>query len=315
MEIDIDPHAGFCFGVVRAIELAEERLARDGALLCLGDIVHNEEEVARLSELGLQTIYPHELCEHHDRAVLFRAHGEPPSTYHQAQEKNLEVVDATCPVVLKLQQRVAQRGEQLKPTGGQIVIYGKRDHAEVNGLLGQTNCRCFVVQEEEDLDQEEGIDYRKPIDCFSQTTMSPDGYTRITELIRQRMEQALGGECPTLLVHRTTCGQVANRKERIADFAMAHDAILFVSGRKSSNGRMLYEECLRVNPRTHLVNAPGEVQCDWIEGCHRVGISGATSTPRWLMEDVAAYLRANCQDHGRRENSPHTPMPNPQEGE
>ena len=284
MQIEIDPNSGFCFGVVRAIELAEHELGQCGELLCLGDIVHNGAEVQRLEKAGLRTIYADELVAHKGERIMFRAHGEPPSTYKRAQELGMEIIDATCPVVLQLQKKVKKRGEALKAIGGQIVIFGKPDHAEVNGLRGQTDCEVHVVQHEEDLMQ---IDFRRPIECFSQTTMSAQQYKAITALIEQRMRAVLGIETLPLKVHASTCGQVANRHESLAAFAKQHDAILFVSGQKSSNGKMLYEECKSVNPRTYFTTGTDEIAPEWLEGVEYLGICGATSTPRWLMEAVA----------------------------
>lgn len=293
IQIEIDPRSGFCFGVVRAIELAEAQLQNGKGLLCLGDIVHNEEEVARLERLGLETIYQDRLSGYTNRSILFRAHGEPPATYAQARRQGLEVIDATCPVVLALQRRMAQRGEELQAIGGQILIYGKPDHAEVNGLLGQTQCHCVVVQSMEDLEQ---VDFTRATDCFSQTTMSPHGYAQVVNAVRARMSQALDTSSPPLRVHQTTCNQVATRKEHIAAFAAAHDAILFVSGLKSSNGRMLFAESKRVNPRTYFITSHHEVECSWLQGVQSVGICGATSTPRWLMEAVVEHVRTHCME-------------------
>lgn len=284
MQIEIDPNSGFCFGVVRAIELAEHELGQCGELLCLGDIVHNGAEVQRLEKAGLRTIYADELVAHKGERIMFRAHGEPPSTYKRAQELGMEVIDATCPVVLQLQKKVKKRGEALKAIGGQIVIFGKPDHAEVNGLRGQTDCEVHVVQHEEDLAQ---IDFSRPVECFSQTTMSAQQYKAITTLIEERMQAALGTTDLPLKVHASTCGQVANRHESLAAFAKQHDAILFVSGQKSSNGKMLYEECRSVNPRTYFTTGTDEIAPEWLEGVEHLGICGATSTPRWLMEAVA----------------------------
>ena len=284
MQIEIDPNSGFCFGVVRAIELAEHELGQCGKLLCLGDIVHNGAEVQRLEKAGLRTIYADELVAHKGERNMFRAHGEPPTTYAKAQELGMEVIDATCPVVLQLQKKVKKSGETLKTVGGQIVIFGKPDHAEVNGLRGQTDCEVHVVQHKEDLTQ---IDFRCPIECFSQTTMSAQQYKAITTLIEERMQAALGTTDLPLKVHASTCGQVANRHESLAAFAKQHDAILFVSGQKSSNGKMLYEECRSVNPRTYFTTGTDEIAPEWLEGVEYLGICGATSTPRWLMEAVA----------------------------
>lgn len=286
--IEIDPHSGFCFGVVRAIKLAEEHLASNGALLCLGDIVHNGEEVQRLNALGLNTIQHTELSKFSNAPILFRAHGEPPPTYQLASKQHLTIIDATCPVVLQLQRKVKMRGEQLKRINGQIVIFGKSDHAEVNGLLGQTDCTRYVVQTPDDL---EGIDFTRPIDCFSQTTMSPTAYEALVQAIRDLMVEALHTREVPLTVHRTICGQVANRREQIATFARAHEVVLFVSGRKSSNGRVLYQECSAVNPRTYFISQPEEIEVNWLQGAATIGISGATSTPQWLMEKTAARVR------------------------
>lgn len=291
MHIEIDPNSGFCFGVVRAIELAEHELGQCGELLCLGDIVHNGAEVQRLEKAGLRTIYTDDLLAHKGERIMFRAHGEPPTTYAKAQELGMEVIDATCPVVLQLQKKVKKSGETLKTVGGQIVIFGKPDHAEVNGLRGQTDCEVHVVQHKEDLTQ---IDFRRPIECFSQTTMSAQQYKAITTLIEERMQAALGTTDIPLKVHASTCGQVANRHESLAAFAKQHDAILFVSGQKSSNGKMLYEECKSVNPRTYFTTGTDEIAPEWLEGVEYLGICGATSTPRWLMEDVAERVRAQC---------------------
>jgi len=291
MQIEIDPNSGFCFGVVRAIELAEHELGQCGKLLCLGDIVHNGAEVQRLEKAGLRTIYTDDLLAHKGERIMFRAHGEPPTTYAKAQELGMEVIDATCPVVLQLQKKVKKSGETLKTVGGQIVIFGKPDHAEVNGLRGQTDCEVHVVQHKEDLTQ---IDFRRPIECFSQTTMSAQEYKAITTLIEQRMQAALGTTDLPLKVHDSTCGRVANRHESLAAFARQHDAILFVSGQKSSNGKMLYEECKSVNPRTYFTTGTDEIAPEWLEGVELLGICGATSTPRWLMEAVAERVRAQC---------------------
>ncbi len=284
MKIEIDEKSGFCFGVVRAIDMAERELSKRGQLLCLGDIVHNGEEVMRLERRGLQTIQYPELDSHAGRTVLLRAHGEPPSTYEQAQRLGMSVVDATCPVVLALQRKVKERGAALRAEGGAIIIFGKNGHAEVLGLLGQTECDRYVVMTIADL---ESIAFNRPIDCFSQTTMSPTQYLSVVSAVRERMQRAFGREEVPLQVHATTCAQVSNRKQEIGMFAAAHDAVLFVSGVKSSNGRMLYQECLGVNPRTFFLSSPDEMRIEWLQGVERLGVCGATSTPRWLMEAVA----------------------------
>lgn len=284
MEIEIDSRSGFCFGVVRAINMAERELAGRGKLLCLGDIVHNGEEVARLEGQGLRTIQHDSLESYAGQAVLLRAHGEPPKTYARTARLGMPIIDATCPVVLALQRKVKARGDELRELGGAVIIFGKSGHAEVLGLLGQTACERHVVMTKDDL---EGIAFNRPIDCFSQTTMSPSLYEEIVGEVRRRMQRALGREDVPLRVHSTTCGQVSNRKEEIGTFARAHDAVLFVSGVKSSNGKMLYEECVAVNPRSYFLSSPGELLGQWLTGVERLGICGATSTPRWLMESVA----------------------------
>lgn len=284
MEIEIDAKSGFCFGVVRAINMAEQELAERGNLLCLGDIVHNEEEVSRLEHQGLQTILHDKLEEYGKQAVLLRAHGEPPSTYARTARLGMHIIDATCPVVLALQRKVKSRGEELRKIGGAVIIFGKRGHAEVLGLLGQTECERYVVMKPGDLD---AISFHRPIDCFSQTTMSPSQYKAIVAIVRSRMQAAFGSDEIPLRVHSTTCGQVSNRKEEIATFARTHDAVLFVSGVKSSNGKMLFEECLAVNPRTYFLSSVDAMREEWLVGVKRLGICGATSTPRWLMEAVA----------------------------
>lgn len=284
MEIEIDDKSGFCFGVVRAINMAERELVGRGELLCLGDIVHNEEEVARLERQGLKTIQHDNLESYSGQTVLLRAHGEPPSTYARASGLAMPIVDATCPVVLALQRKVKTRGEALRKEGGAVIIYGKSGHAEVLGLLGQTDCERYVVMAPSDL---ESISFHRPIDCFSQTTMSPTLYSEIVGLVRARMQEVYGRENVPLRVHSTTCSQVSNRKEEVGAFAKSHDAVLFVSGVKSSNGKMLFEECLAVNPRTYFLSSEQEVKQAWLRGVNRLGICGATSTPRWLMEAVA----------------------------
>lgn len=285
LRITIDQLSGFCFGVVRAIEMAEQELELQAPLLCLGDIVHNEEEVRRLTNLGLKTIHYPDLqtCAPHQR-VLFRAHGEPPTIYQQAKKQALTIVDATCPVVVRLQRLVASRGQALKANGGQIIIYGKPDHAEVNGLLGQTDCERHVVLTTQDLLP---LQFNRPTDCFSQTTMDPTQYQHIAEAIRSKMQEAYQGPDIPLQVHNTCCGQVSHRRRQIAQFAEAHDLILFVSGQKSSNGHMLFATCQRANPRAYLVSHDNDVKPEWLQHVHSVGICGATSTPRWLMENVA----------------------------
>lgn len=276
--VEIDSRSGFCHGVVTAIRKAEEELERSQApLFCLGDIVHNSDEVERLERKGLSTITHSQLFDLRDARVLLRAHGEPPSTYETARRQGIEIIDATCPVVLQLQRRIKATydapGER-----PQIVIYGKAGHAEVNGLVGQTNGEAIVVENASQLDK---IDFTRPVALYSQTTMSLSGFAEMVEEINRRIAAGV-----PFTYFDTICRQVANRVNHLRDFASAHDVILFVAGAKSSNGKVLFRECLDVNPRTHLLAHAGDFDPEWIEGAESIGICGATSTPRWLMEEV-----------------------------
>ncbi len=281
--IEIDKGSGFCFGVTTAISKAEEELKKSGHLYCLGDIVHNSNEVARLEETGLETITHDQLRELHDVKVLLRAHGEPPETYAIARRNNIEIIDATCPVVLKLQQRIAQSydegGGEEKP---QIVIYGKRGHAEVNGLVGQTDGTALVIESVDEIDK---IDYSRPVILYSQTTKSLQGFKQIVEEIKQRMKRGVKFE-----YYDTICRSVANRIPQIREFASRHELILFVCGSKSSNGRILFAECLAANANSHLISNETEIDPAWLAGRLSIGICGATSTPRWLMAQVKDYV-------------------------
>ena len=275
LTIEIDEGSGFCFGVTIAISKAEEELSVGTTLHCLGDIVHNGSECERLRELGLVTI-------DHDQfralktgsKVLLRAHGEPPATYSLAQKNGIEIIDATCPVVLQLQRRIKKVHDE--PTPPQIVIYGKRGHAEVLGLVGQTNGKAVVI---EDVREAQVLDYTKDICLFSQTTKSLKGFRQIVEYITAHIQAPA-----TFRYYDTICRQVANRLPNVRHFATRHDVIIFVCGLKSSNGKVLYEACRSVNPRTYLADRPSALQREWFEGARTVGICGATSTPKWLME-------------------------------
>lgn len=275
--VEIDPGSGFCFGVVTAIRKAEEVLDTDGRLYCLGDIVHNSAEVERLRRRGLVTITHAEMAELHDVKVLLRAHGEPPSTYELARRNNIEIIDATCPVVLRLQSRIKATYDN-DPEKPQIVIYGKHGHAEVNGLVGQTNGTAIVAENIAELDS---VDFSRPIALYSQTTKSPEGLRDMTAEINRRKADGV-----SFNHFDTICRQVSGRAEGLRGFAAAHDVVLFVSGAKSSNGKVLYGECLSVNPRTHLVSGPDSISPEWLDGARSIGVCGATSTPRWLMEEV-----------------------------
>ncbi len=294
MRIEVDDNSGFCFGVVTAIEKAEEQLEKSGTLYCLGDIVHNASEVERLRVRGLMTITHAELRTLKDATVLLRAHGEPPSTYSVAEENNIRVIDATCPVVLQLQRRIKEAyAENLRRReSGEmtemplILIYGKEGHAEVNGLGGQTNGEAIGIQNADDLDS---IDLSRDILLYSQTTKSLDGFRHIVEEIKAR-KQTGGFE-----YFDTICRQVANRLSKLREFAASHDAIVFVSGAKSSNGKVLFEECRKVNTRSYLVSDGSGLDMSLLEGADSIGICGATSTPRWLMADIAELIKNNLE--------------------
>ncbi|MBO4895299.1 MAG: 4-hydroxy-3-methylbut-2-enyl diphosphate reductase [Prevotella sp.] len=280
MIIEIDNGSGFCFGVTTAIKKAEEELAQGETLYCLGDIVHNGMECERLREMGLITINHDQMRELHNAKVLLRAHGEPPETYELARKNNIEIIDATCPVVLKLQKRIKEQYETSPnlPEGeeAQIVIFGKKGHAEVLGLVGQTHSSAIVIESSDEVTK---LDFTRDIYLYSQTTKSLDEFRRIIDYIQTHISPNA-----TFKSFDTICRSVANRMPNISQFATKHDLVLFVCGRKSSNGKVLYNECLRVNPNTHLIEDPQEIEPDWLKGIESVGICGATSTPRWLME-------------------------------
>ena len=288
MEVTIDVNSGFCFGVVFAIQMAEDELNQSGSLYCLGDIVHNNMEVERLEAKGLKIINHEQFAQLSNTKVLIRAHGEPPETYRTAIENNIELIDASCPVVLKLQNRIRNGYEHIGE--GQIVVYGKEGHAEVNGLVGQTNGRAIIVESVDDLDK---LDYSKPIQFFSQTTQPTEGFREMRAEIERRIAEA-GGDNPLQLESNDTlCRQVSNREPQLREFASAHDVILFVAGKKSSNGWVLYNVCKEVNPQTYFVSSWDEVNLDWFETESRIGICGATSTPMWLMEEIASNLKSS----------------------
>ena len=280
IQIEIDNQSGFCFGVTTAINKAEEKLAEEKTLYCLGDIVHNGMECERLREMGLMTINHDELQHLHDVKVMFRAHGEPPATYQVAQQNNIEIVDTTCPVVLQLQRRIKKQFDS-NPEA-KIVIFGKSGHAEVLGLVGQTQNKAIVVENIEDVQH---LDFNRDIYLYSQTTKSLDEFHRIIDYIQSHISH---NAC--FKSFDTICRQVANRISHIAAFAQKHDMILFVSGGKSSNGKVLFDECRRVNPNTHQVECSEEIDMEWLNGMTSIGICGATSTPKWLMEECRSYI-------------------------
>lgn len=284
VNVEIDNGSGFCFGVTTAIKKAEEELAKGNTLYCLGDIVHNGQECERLKSMGLITINHEEFAQLHNVKVLLRAHGEPPQTYELARKNNIEIIDATCPVVLRLQKRIKQ--EYDKPSNSdrnkQIVIYGKNGHAEVLGLVGQTHGEAIVIEKLEEVNR---LDFSKDIRLYSQTTKSVDEFWQIVDFIKQHIDPQASFEYAD-----TICRQVANRMPNIRTFASNHDLILFVCGKKSSNGKILYHECKQVNPNTYQIDQPDEIDSTWLKGAHSIGICGATSTPKWLMEDCKKMI-------------------------
>lgn len=275
LQIEIDNGSGFCFGVTTAIRKAEEELAKGKPLYCLGDIVHNGMEVERLHAKGLITINHGQLSKLHNAKVLLRAHGEPPETYELAKQNNIDIIDATCPVVLALQRRIKQQFDSAPDA--QIVIFGKNGHAEVLGLVGQTKQQAIVIEKLEDAKK---LDFNKDIYLYSQTTKGLDDFHHIIDYIQTHISPEA-----TFKSFDTICRQVANRMPNIAAFAVRHDLILFVSGKKSSNGKVLFSECLSVNPNSHLIESAEEIDMAWLQGVTTIGICGATSTPKWLMEE------------------------------
>lgn len=282
MEVIIDDNSGFCFGVVRAIGEAESALERVGDVYSLGDIVHNRVEVQRLEQLGLHTISHEDMPRLEGRTLLIRAHGEPPRTYRMAEELGITIIDATCPVVARLQRRLREAYDKMQEVGGSVVLLGKRGHAEVIGLTGQADDDVVVVENEADLNN---VDFTRPIYFLSQTTQSIALFDQLAEEIKARAKGI------TVNIDDTICRRVAGREALLADFSRSVDVVIFVSGRKSSNGRVLYEVCRGANPRSYNVEESSEIDWSWLEGAERVGICGATSTPRWLMEQVAEAIK------------------------
>ena len=288
LKITVDPKSGFCFGVVYAIEMAENILKKDNKLYCLGDIVHNNKEVDRLNNLGLEIIDHKRLNELNNCKVLIRAHGEPPSTYEIALKNNIELLDASCPVVLKLQHQIKEGYETIKKIDGQVIIYGKEGHAEVTGLVGQTNGEAIIVTTKEDILK---IDFEKPIYIYSQTTKSPKAFQDIVNEIKKELI-ALGKDVDLkFVVHDTLCRQVSGREPQLKAFASENDVIVFVSGTKSSNGKMLFLSCKEQNKQSYFVSDTKEIDENWFKNSNSVGICGATSTPRWLMDEVADHIK------------------------
>jgi len=284
LTVEIHNESGFCFGVVNAIQSAENELANDKDLFCLGDIVHNSQEVTRLQNKGLRTINHEALKEMRNKKVLLRAHGEPPSTYDTAKQNSIQIIDATCPVVLQLQKKIRKYYRESNRDSLQIVIFGKTGHAEVNGLVGQTEGTAIVIENISDLEQ---LDFTRAICLFSQTTMSVDDFQKIVKEIHNRINPKVDFK-----YFDTICRQVANRIPNIREFASQHDLILFVAGEKSSNGKVLFAECKKANSNTLLVSNPDNIKPEWLLHVETVGICGATSTPKWLMEEVAETVKS-----------------------
>ena len=290
MQVTVDKNSGFCFGVVYAIEMAEDELESSGKLYCLGDIVHNDMEVKRLEDKGLEIINHDDLARLRDCKVLIRAHGEPPETYKTAIENNIQLIDASCPVVLKLQNRVKSAFDKTtEEENGQIVILGKPGHAEVKGLIGQTEGEAILITTEEDLDK---IDYSRPIHFYSQTTKSTELFYNLKEQIIARAKEHNND---IIVANDTICRQVSNRAPQMREFANEYDVIVFVAGRKSSNGKVLYGICKEENEQSYFISSVEEIDFSWFNNAKSVGICGATSTPMWLMENTAEKIRNQYQ--------------------
>ncbi|MDR3226744.1 MAG: 4-hydroxy-3-methylbut-2-enyl diphosphate reductase [Prevotellaceae bacterium] len=287
MLVEIDDKSGFCYGVIRAIEKAENELDTQNNLYSLGEIVHNNIEVKRLELRGLKSINHNELFKIKGEKLLIRAHGEPPSTYSAAKQNQISIVDCTCPVVLKLQERIKNNYEKIKKINGQIVIFGKKNHAEVNGLIGQTNGNAIVVETEKDI---EFIDFSRPVSLFAQTTKSIEKFNEINEIIKNKMIETNKNNNFVFESHNTICGQVSSRKPHLEMFSRNHDVVIFVSGKQSSNGKILYDACKNVNENTYMVEDENDLMSLWFIDAQSVGVCGATSTPKWLMEKVAEKI-------------------------
>ncbi|MCY1720315.1 4-hydroxy-3-methylbut-2-enyl diphosphate reductase [Prolixibacteraceae bacterium Z1-6] len=285
MIVEIDKRSGFCFGVINAIKAAEDELKESKQLYCLGDIVHNGMEVSRLEKMGLKSISNDEYFTLKNCKVLIRAHGEPPETYSYAEENNIELIDATCPVVLTLQEKVKQSYKRNMQQDGQVVIYGKKGHAEIIGLNGQTKHNAIIIESIDDVNK---IDMNRPVALYSQTTKRIEDFHEIAKLVKEKIQPGLPVE-----IKDTICRQVSNRVPNLKNFASKYDLVLFVAGQKSSNGKYLYTICKEVNDATYRISKVNEINKDWFAGVESVGICGATSTPNWLMEEVADWVKTN----------------------
>jgi 4-hydroxy-3-methylbut-2-en-1-yl diphosphate reductase len=284
MVVEIDKQSGFCFGVQNAVQIAEKALMNGEKVFSLGPIVHNDKEVDRLGSLGLVSIDHEQFSNLKNCKVLIRAHGEPPDTYTIAEKNNITIIEATCPIVRRLQSKIRETWMKIKDSDGQVVIFGKSGHAEVVGLMGQINNQGILVSGPDDFAK---IDISKPVYLFAQTTMSVKEYGNLTDILRSRMEASIIHDPgKNLIINKTICGQVSNREPHLKAFAKKHDIIIFVSGRESSNGKMLYSVCKNVNIDTHFVSSAEELDMSWFSGKKSVGICGATSTPKWLIENI-----------------------------
>ena len=284
MLVEIDKKSGFCFGVQNAVEIAEKALNRGEKVFCLGPIVHNDKEMERLSSMGLATVNHEQFMQLQNCNVLIRAHGEPPDTYTYAQKNNITIIEATCPIVKTLQSKISRSWLNLKKDDGQVAIFGKPGHAEVIGLMGQTYNEGILISGSADIEK---IDVSRPIALFSQTTMNLNEYNHIKKLIYAKMkEQGILDPDKNFQINNTVCGQVSNRESHLRIFAGRHDIIIFVSGKESSNGKVLYNACKSVNPETYFVSSPEEIEKSWFAGKKSAGICGATSTPKWLIEQI-----------------------------
>jgi len=285
MKVEIDRRSGFCFGVINAIKSAEGELKDANKLYSLGDIVHNEKEVERLENMGLESISKEKYFTLKDCKVLIRAHGEPPETYEYAKKNNIELIDATCPVVLTLQEKVKRSYDGKKDQNGQVVIYGKKGHAEIEGLNGQTNHNAIVIESKEEIEK---LDPTRPVSLYSQTTKRIEDFYEVAELVKARIDPGV-----PLEIKDTICRQVSNRVPNLKKFAVNFDVIIFVAGKKSSNGQYLYTICKEENPKSYFISGIDEIDPEWFSGAESVGICGATSTPNWLMEDVQKWVKEN----------------------
>lgn len=283
MKVETDKRSGFCFGVRNAVEIAEKALLKGEKVFSLGPIVHNDKEVERLLNLGLVSIDHNQFKGYKNCKVLIRAHGEPPETYERARKNNIEIIEATCPIVKRLQSKIRDTWKASRDNNGQVVIFGKPGHAEVIGLLGQTENEGILISDPDDLNK---IDFKRPVHLFSQTTMDMKEYQKIKNLISEKITKHNGDASKLLRIHNTVCGQIANREPYLKEFASRHDIIIFVSGKESSNGKILYSVCKNVNPDTYFVSSLEEIDLTWFKGKKSAGVCGATSTPEWLIEKV-----------------------------